>query len=184
MHPAFSSSLYAAEISSSRWSIPEVALSRDADILQPRADRTSAGIRREIPRRPGAEQCGRPRRLDWDPLFRSRVSEKANRPIPARQDETNGGDLRRRNFINTVLTAIRYSQVENAESPRNELTLRNTCKKRFLSQVFRISDIFVSSAGKPNTHASYATGRVSQKPARRRARARCTRLASDSVRGF
>src|SRR5580658_8643563 len=43
--------------------------------------------------------------------------------------ETIGGDFRRRNFINTVLTATRYNQVEKAESPRNEPTLRNTCKK-------------------------------------------------------
>src|SRR6266853_889229 len=40
-----------------------------------------------------------------------------------------GGALRRRNFISTVFTATRYSQVEKAESPRNEPTLRNTCKK-------------------------------------------------------
>src|SRR5580698_9078735 len=43
--------------------------------------------------------------------------------------ETIGGDLRRRSFISTVFTATRYNQVEKAESPRNELTLRNTCKK-------------------------------------------------------
>src|SRR3984885_1083240 len=43
--------------------------------------------------------------------------------------ETIGGDFRRRSFISTVFTATRYNQVEKAESPRNELTLRNTCKK-------------------------------------------------------
>src|SRR5260370_33196739 len=35
----------------------------------------------------------------------------------------------RRNFISTVFTAIRYSQVEKAEPPRNELRLRNTWMK-------------------------------------------------------
>src|SRR6202521_3113128 len=43
--------------------------------------------------------------------------------------DSTGGDLRRRNFISTVFTAILYSQVEKAESPRNELRLRNTCMK-------------------------------------------------------
>src|SRR5260370_35488981 len=40
-----------------------------------------------------------------------------------------GGALRRRSFINTGFTATLYSQVENAEAPRKEPTLRNTCKK-------------------------------------------------------
>src|SRR5258708_32147495 len=43
--------------------------------------------------------------------------------------ETRGGALRRRNFMRTEFTATRYSQVEKAEAPRNEPTLRNNCKK-------------------------------------------------------
>ena len=72
-------------------------------------------------------QSGRSRQTGADPLFRRRAAEKVTLPTPARQ-ETPDGALRRRSFISTVFTATRYSHVEKAESPRNEPTLRNTCR--------------------------------------------------------
>src|ERR1700674_122496 len=48
--------------------------------------------------------------------------------VPRYTSESTGGDLRR-NFISTVFTATRYSQVEKAEPPRNELRLRNAWMK-------------------------------------------------------
>src|SRR5260370_199297 len=42
--------------------------------------------------------------------------------------ENAGRDFRRRSFISTVFTAIRYSQVENAASPRKLPMARKTCR--------------------------------------------------------
>ena len=58
-------------------------------------------------------------------LPKSRCSEGDSAAHGSSRD-TVGGDLRRRSFISTVFTATRYSQVENAASPRNEPTVRKT----------------------------------------------------------
>src|SRR6202789_3871751 len=67
-----------------------------------------------------------PERLGSD-LQKSRFSE-GDACETGSSSKRSGGAFRRRNFINTVFTAIRYSQVEKAESPRKEFTLRNTCR--------------------------------------------------------
>src|ERR1700675_1511865 len=67
-----------------------------------------------------------PRRLrSYFPISRLRDGESLD---TGSSSESTGGDLRR-NFISTVFTATRYSQVEKADPPRNELRWRNTWMK-------------------------------------------------------
>src|ERR1700691_5584346 len=117
-------------------------------------------------------------------------SRRSVLPISSRRDgdsdETGpsrdtGGVLRRRIFISTVLTAIRYNQVEKAESHRKEPTLRNTCKKASCVRSSASAISFVISRHTEYTRFLWSWKSVAKASSSPRC-ARCTRLRSESSR--
>ena len=139
---ASSSSLYGAVISSSQWSIAAVRQSHDAGIPQPRAVRRSVGLPREVSsmaRRNSTRSIAPLRLGSCFPTSRLRDGESLD---TGSSSDSTGGDLRRRNFISTVFTAIHHAARWKGRIAAKRAEIAKYLHESLLRQIFCFSHIF------------------------------------------